>query len=376
VGYIGDIPIGGSVVNSTDPIVFHMKPEYKYGHFVKFEATLTTDCGYVHKTDFVAKVGYPEVLVATYDTIYLNKTSLAFDYAGYIFDSLYVPYGLDSTQLSKHRVVLVLSGKADAAGVDFMPSSLEADLEEWLTDPLHTDRLLLISGQDLPEDTDSAWLARLFKAVHVNDSLLMTYGFYVYGTDGDLLGDGIDKFMIAMGGAMNRSFGSCMPIGDGVQSFYYNYGTLPDSSCVVRCEDPTGYKTVMMEFGIEAFPDHIRHTFIERLMEWAGVEKNDVPEKSVPRPVVLELLPPFPNPFNSAVTIGFRLPAASPVTVDVYDLGGRLVREFYLPEALAGPNLLRWDARTEDGELLPAGTYLYRVEACGRNASGKIIFIK
>ncbi len=73
-----------------------------------------------------------------------------------------------------------------------------------------------------------------------------------------------------------------------------------------------------------------------------------------------------PNPFNPRTTISFDLPRGMPVTLNVYDLAGRLV-VVLLDDlmASAGRNEVVWRGRDQAGRQLPSGTYFYRLEAGG-----------
>lgn len=69
-----------------------------------------------------------------------------------------------------------------------------------------------------------------------------------------------------------------------------------------------------------------------------------------------------PNPFNPAANISFALPAADAVTVEVYDLAGRLVRTLARGRALAaGAQAMHWDGRDDAGHTAASGVYLARV---------------
>ena len=82
-----------------------------------------------------------------------------------------------------------------------------------------------------------------------------------------------------------------------------------------------------------------------------------------------ELLPPYPNPFNSEVWLPFRLSRAGIVLIEIFDLSGRLVRRLSLGPLEPGDYSIkgraaRWDGRDEQGEPLPSGVYfcLLRVD--------------
>ena len=70
-----------------------------------------------------------------------------------------------------------------------------------------------------------------------------------------------------------------------------------------------------------------------------------------------------PNPFERTTTIGFILPTASHVRLDIYDLLGRRVRTLTDARYPAGEHRAEWDRRTTEGSLAKPGLYFYRIEA-------------
>ncbi|MCK5832491.1 S8 family serine peptidase [bacterium] len=373
---IGTIPRGSNGSNDTDPIVFKMDPAYRYGHYVNFDVKLTTPDRYILMSTFRVMVGYPELLVASVDTTftYINKVMGSLRWGGVPYDSVYIPEGLSTEIMNRHRAIIYLTG--DVSGMDVLPGSIESDLETWLT--AEGGRFLMLTGQDLPEMATPSWLTSNFGAQHEVDVVALSLVMNLKGVDGDIIGDGIeDNIAFGGGSAVNQRFmGSCSAIGDGIPMMYYDAGDLADSTCAVRYESPTGWKSMLLEFGIEGLSDSIRCTFLDRALNWANISYIwDVPEQPI-KPYTLKLMPPFPNPFNSAVAIGFDIPEPAKVDIDIFDLSGRLVRNFSIPEAQSGPNIIRWDAKLENGDRLPTGTYLYRVSALGKHASSKIIYVK
>lgn len=66
------------------------------------------------------------------------------------------------------------------------------------------------------------------------------------------------------------------------------------------------------------------------------------------------------------VAIGFTLGRPGAVTVRVYNRAGRLVREVESGRTMgAGANLVRWDGRDRDGDMVTDGLYMVTVEALG-----------
>ncbi len=97
----------------------------------------------------------------------------------------------------------------------------------------------------------------------------------------------------------------------------------------------------------------------------------------VPAARILQLHQNAPNPFNPRTTIAFTLGEASPVTLRVYDVGGRLVATL-LDGVGFGPGRheASWNGRDDAGRAVAAGTYFYRVDAKGSSQSRPMVLVK
>jgi hypothetical protein len=75
----------------------------------------------------------------------------------------------------------------------------------------------------------------------------------------------------------------------------------------------------------------------------------------------------YPNPFNPRTVISFSVPddlaGGAPLSLDVYDQRGRLVRRFDL-DRVPGENTVTWDGRDNQGAAMPTGLYIARF-VCG-----------
>lgn len=70
-----------------------------------------------------------------------------------------------------------------------------------------------------------------------------------------------------------------------------------------------------------------------------------------------------PNPFRNEVAIGFDLPVAAPIRIEIHDLQGRLVSVIANAAYPAGRHEVRWDRRGRTGSLAAPGVYLYSMTA-------------
>jgi hypothetical protein len=88
-------------------------------------------------------------------------------------------------------------------------------------------------------------------------------------------------------------------------------------------------------------------------------------------PSAFRLAQNYPNPFNPTTRISFDLPHATQVTLRVYDVQGRLVREQAAGELEAGRHFLVFD-----GSGLSSGLYFYRVVSPDWTGTGKMMLLK
>jgi hypothetical protein len=84
-----------------------------------------------------------------------------------------------------------------------------------------------------------------------------------------------------------------------------------------------------------------------------------------------------PNPFNPSTTISFYLPVESAVTLDIYDVGGRLVTRLLNREKqAAGSHDIVWDGRDSAGRAAASGIYVYRLVGGKEILSRKMVLLK
>lgn len=84
-----------------------------------------------------------------------------------------------------------------------------------------------------------------------------------------------------------------------------------------------------------------------------------------------------PNPFNPTTTIRYRVPAdAERATLRIYDVAGRLVTTLVDGPVEPGERAAVWDGTDDGGERVASGVYLYRLEAGGREAAGRMVLLK
>ncbi|MCB9250788.1 MAG: S8 family serine peptidase [Ignavibacteriales bacterium] len=85
-----------------------------------------------------------------------------------------------------------------------------------------------------------------------------------------------------------------------------------------------------------------------------------------------ELLGNYPNPFNPSTTISYSIPAASNISLTIYDMMGRRIESFEKNGLAAGIHSEFWDGRNENGELVSSGIYIYKFRAISQDGDAKV----
>ncbi len=84
----------------------------------------------------------------------------------------------------------------------------------------------------------------------------------------------------------------------------------------------------------------------------------------------------WPSPTQSRVTFQLQIGKATQVTLKVYDLAGRLVREWSDPAAEPGERLFDWDLQDRQGRTVSAGVYLVRFSAGDVRIVRKMVVVR
>lgn len=84
----------------------------------------------------------------------------------------------------------------------------------------------------------------------------------------------------------------------------------------------------------------------------------------------------WPNPFNPATQIHFTLPSAGLVSVRIFDVNGRLVREWREEHRVAGEHVILWDGRDLAGQEVASGVYISQISVGRERQIAKMTLIR
>jgi 2',3'-cyclic-nucleotide 2'-phosphodiesterase (5'-nucleotidase family) len=84
----------------------------------------------------------------------------------------------------------------------------------------------------------------------------------------------------------------------------------------------------------------------------------------------------YPNPFNPATTLKFTIPVAAKVSLQVFNITGKVVRNLIDEYKQAGSYSVSFDARDYSGRQLSSGVYFYRLHAADQVITRKCVLLK
>ena len=84
----------------------------------------------------------------------------------------------------------------------------------------------------------------------------------------------------------------------------------------------------------------------------------------------------YPNPFNPITSLRYNLPEDGFVNITIYDMRGKIVKTLVNSSQSSGYKSIKWNATNNQGQLVPAGVYLYKIEFGSLLFTRKMILLK
>lgn len=255
-------------------------------------------------------------------------------------------------------------------------NTLTAVDQQTLTSYLTSGGGVLVTGQNISDDPQTeTFLRDVFYCTPDRDDTekLRAYGL---GEDPDVDG----QFLLLLGsqGAANQTSPSSIFPQNNATAIFIN-DTLTEEVCGVSGTYQGG-RFIFLSFGLEAASGQAgttsRAQFLFEAEEWLN-ETVDVSPVLPIQVTQFELLPSYPNPFNSEVRISWIAPSNNARTnVIVYDLLGRQVATLFDGNSLLGSNIVSWNGATSSGTPVTSGTYIVRLQAEAATLSQPIRYIR
>ncbi|MDI6840408.1 MAG: T9SS type A sorting domain-containing protein [bacterium] len=130
--------------------------------------------------------------------------------------------------------------------------------------------------------------------------------------------------------------------------------------------------------ALNAGPDPLWHYSVSSDTAWVnGFWKVIGVEESSPNvPTTFILNQNKPNPVSNVTTISYALPLAGTVSLNVYDIAGRLVRVLVNGKVNAGVHTVSWNREDDSGSVVADGVYFCRLQAGTTSSIRKLVVLK
>jgi hypothetical protein len=109
-----------------------------------------------------------------------------------------------------------------------------------------------------------------------------------------------------------------------------------------------------------------------RLFTVTGIEEI----KNGTIPTLFNLYQNSPNPFNSLTGIRYSIPRECNVSVSIYDISGKLVKNLVDETMNAGVYSISWNGNDNDGRNVGQGVYFYILKTTGEKMQKKMLMLR
>ena len=129
----------------------------------------------------------------------------------------------------------------------------------------------------------------------------------------------------------------------------------------------------------QQLPPEVQEYLLQHFERTANLKATNAEMWQVPEET--SLLPNYPNPFNPETWIPYQLAQSADVSLTIYDIQGRVVRDLDLGHQRAGMYHTRsraayWDGRNVQGESVASGVYFYTFKAGDFSTTRKMLIRK
>ncbi|MCD6531824.1 S8 family serine peptidase, partial [bacterium] len=424
----GTIAAGATGVNTSDPIVFSISSAAKYGEYCMCYVNISDGSGYSHPDSFAFRVGiypYQAIWHDTLATLRIDISNFAI-FGYYYYGGLYWPWPSDSTNNIYAGYPMVGQGPDYVAdgGMDLFPFD-----SIWQYDPGGTaDKETYTALIDSTNDYYIRQYTYQWRSSPNNDFIIFYYkifnrtastmsgvraGFYVdfdippYDTN-YAQWDNTNQWVYMYHSSSGKYFGIVAlenyDRGSVVDNPQYVYGdtfgmgwtdTVKWNFLTGTFSQSSGSSpkdwSVILSFGPFTIPSGDFVVFSAAVVAGNGLSDftsnanqakviyassslsiDEGGKQIVPEDVALFGV--YPNPFNSATKILFALTEPAEVSVDIFDLSGRLVREFAPQKCVEKSYTVVWNGKDNSGRNLPSGVYLVKLST-GKTVLTRKVFL-
>ena len=118
-------------------------------------------------------------------------------------------------------------------------------------------------------------------------------------------------------------------------------------------------------------------TFESKSTEWLdGFNTYSLSRIARPVPEQYSLSDAYPNPFNPTTTLSFSVKDAGHMSLNIYDMTGRLINTLVDGNLEQGYHKVTWEGVDATGNAVASGMYIYALQGEGISITKKMILMK
>jgi hypothetical protein len=138
------------------------------------------------------------------------------------------------------------------------------------------------------------------------------------------------------------------------------------ASCVINAFSITYTPDSALAYGLHTIKAAVTNfsSYTTRVQEQFTIDPPTDVAENIPTKVVktTQLLPNFPNPFNLNTRISYEVASEGWISIQIFDVNGRLIRTLKEDYQRPGAYSIQWDGRAADGGELASGIYFCRLQ--------------
>jgi hypothetical protein len=367
-GYFGYLAVDSTKENTADPYVLSADVSAPNGHLAEFHV-IATDGAFADTLTFHAVIGSYHYLIWNPDptptpgqTIHSTLSSLG--YSGNMSNTL-----LTEQPLDQHQAIFVCVG-IFSYNYTITASSSEASA---LADYLNNGGNMYLEGGDV-------W--------YYDPLYMQGYNFGpLFGIQA--VGDGLGDLYTVAG--IDATFTEGMSFSYAGENSYIDHlsatGTgfsilknATNTDIVGVANDAGTHKTVGTSFELGGLVDgtgvSTKAALLDSIMHFFGINLTAV-EEITELDVKQATLSIAPNPFSGFTDIGYQIKDNNRAELRIFDVTGRLVRDFTAQlSAVGDQSSVTWHGTDGQGRRLPAGIYFVRLNTDNHKETQKIILVE
>jgi hypothetical protein len=153
--------------------------------------------------------------------------------------------------------------------------------------------------------------------------------------------------------------------------------TYNDHGCGVAANNRTVGLSFELGCLIDTMPPSTKYILLDSIMDYFGIVPTGIAEYQTSEPIISPYMHIAPIPSRHTVRFSlYGVCTSTPSSIYIYDICGRLVKEFRVPASTSQPVTVLWDGKDNCGRSVAQGVYMTILCTRDHTVKEKIILLK